>query len=213
MNKRNRISFWIIIGITLSAFGILLTYFYEGKSVNNSVINEVNQLNDHDIVLGDYAAKKTIIMYSDYNCRYCKKFLKEVYPELYSNDIKNGEVKFVLRLVCQPTDQTAMNAYQTVVCINNYGEFNKLHKLLLHKSEIIYTDHFNRLIEEYINTNDQVAECILYKDQQDIKRNIYQFQSLKTKGTPTFVINDKVLIGFKDYHTIFKLLEKESIQH
>lgn len=187
--------------IAIGIIAVIISYFLNyNKNSDTELINNITQINDNDIILGNPNAKATIVLYFDYNCKYCNKFFENVYPELKSNFLDKDLATLILRPVCKSNDIAATKAYQTVICINKFGQFDKLHRLLLHEPKIIYTKHFQQLIDDYINTNANVAECILNSDDEAIKKNIFQFQQLKTKGTPTFVINNKVIIGYKNYH-------------
>lgn len=189
----------IILGILLAlTLVISILYFNKDKKTNPAILSSISQITDDDIVIGDYNASTSMIMYYDYNCKYCKKFFTDLYPDLYKNYIQTGKVKLVLRLICKANDRLATEAYQTVVCINKFGNFEKLHKLLLHKSEIIYSEYFQELKDEYIATNSNVGECIINSENQAIIRNIHQFQTLETKGTPTFIIGKDIVVGLKD---------------
>lgn len=166
----------------------------------------VTELKFSDILLGDSNAGKTVILYFDYNCGFCKKFFNDVYPQFKTHYIKTGKVNLVLRLVCGLTDKMALRANQTAICINNHGHFDKLHRLLLHESKVMYTDAFNQLIEGYLEANESLGECILDENYSYVVQNIYQFQELESKGTPTFVINNKVYAGSMEYHELIKNL-------
>lgn len=198
---------WIITVVLITS---IISYFVlqDNKSeISNDVLQNIS--NENDIVIGDYNVKKSVILFYDYNCIYCKKFFKEIYPIFKKEYINNHKAKLILKPICKVTDKQALNAYQTLICINKYGDFQKLHKLLLHKSKIIYTDYFRQLIDDYIFTNDFVAECILNTKQFDIKKNISQFQKLNTKGTPTFIIGNKIIKGYKNYKAFKSIINSE----
>lgn len=184
----------------------IVGYYYLHKNkMTKAIIKNISQYQYNDIIIGNYDASQSIILFFDYNCTYCKKFFNEVYPSLDVNYIQTGKVNLILKLVCSPTDIKALQAYQTVICINNHGDFQKLHKLLLYKNEIIYTEHFDMLIEDYITTNEVIGDCIINTNYEAVLKNIYQLQQLNTKGTPTFVINNKIINGFIDYSTLINL--------
>ncbi|WP_430813072.1 thioredoxin domain-containing protein [Carboxylicivirga sp. RSCT41] len=195
---------WLIAIVTLltGIAGVTTLRHYN----NAKLLDELNTELENDIVLGDYNAPKNIILFFDYNCGYCKKFFKQVYPQLDKEYIKTGKAKLTLRLICSGNDEKALLGYQTAICINKYGNFGKLHKLLLHQSNIIYSTQFQDLVEGYISSNEFLGECILSSDQNDVIRNIYQFQELKSKGTPTFVIDDEIIVGLKDFSFFKKIL-------
>ncbi|MBR8536894.1 thioredoxin domain-containing protein [Carboxylicivirga sediminis] len=194
----------IIAGVALLA--VFVVYIYLGNKAKDKLMTEISKPQFSDIVLGNIDADQSVILYFDYNCAFCRKFFQDVFPKFKEKYIKTGKANLVLKLVCGLTDKMALRANQTVICINNYGEFEKLHQLLLYESRVIYTSEFNQLIEEYIVANESLGECILDENYSGIIHNIYQFQELKSKGTPTFVINGMVIEGFISYEELIKKL-------
>lgn len=210
---KNKYRVGIIILLIILGCGLILIILLPAKKnaieVPDSIKEEINQIGDSDIIWGDINCQNTIVAYIDYNCGYCKKFLEEILPKLNRNYIQEGKIKLVVRLVCGKTDIKAIKAYQTAICINKFGHYVKLHELLMHESKIIYTHHFEDLMNEYIVTNTDVAECILNHNNRYILNNIYQLQELKTNGTPTFVINNELIVGYKSFDYWKKKIEEK----
>jgi len=198
-----------IIIVILSCISILVFIRYNKLNTHNSMLKTFSQITGNEIILGNEDAHYSVIVYFDYNCSFCKKFFNKTYPALNEKYIKTGKVKLILKLVCSNTDTNALAAYQTAICVNKFGDYSKLHKLLMHKSEIIYTEHFSKLVDEIIYSNVDIAECILDSNYNPVKENNYQLEELKTNGTPTFVINNNVIAGYKDFFTIEKILTNE----
>ncbi|MBI9061318.1 MAG: DsbA family protein [Marinilabiliaceae bacterium] len=206
MSKKNKLVSLLVICFCLIGGTI---YLYEYR-INSNIIEEVAQIKEHDIVFGDIEVQNSIIVYFNYNCSFCQKFAKEVYPKLDSAYIASKRVKVILRLVCSIFDKKAMEAYQTVYCISEFGNLQPLHKLLLHNNKIIYSEHFQTLIDGYINTNSNVAECvIMHEDYKKIKINIEDLNELNSQGTPTFLINKEVIKGYKTFDEFESLLKNK----
>ncbi|MCU4156235.1 thioredoxin domain-containing protein [Carboxylicivirga sp. A043] len=185
---------------------LVLGFYITKLSKHRDVLVAINEDVSNSIVLGASDAPETITLFFDYNCRFCKNFFSDVYPQLDEDYIQTGKVKLNLRLVCSENDKFALLAYQTALCLYKFGEFDKLHKLLLHQSKVMYTEQFVTLVEDYIAINEMVGECITESNNQEVLYNIYQFEKLKTKGTPTFVINNGVIVGYQSYESIIKNL-------
>lgn len=198
----------LIGAFVIIVLGFTVWEFYKSREAQK-LIDEIKEERSSDIVFGDIKAKNNVIIFFDYNCGFCNKFMAEVYPRLKETVLKNSDAKITLRLVCRTTDVKATEAYQTAICLNQAGDYMKLHKLLMHKPEVVYTEYFNQIKEDYIVSNDILAECIMTSENQDIKHNIYQFQQLKTKGTPTFVVGTKVIKGLKGAETFKNIIESE----
>jgi protein-disulfide isomerase len=62
-----------------------------------NTVMEVEVSVDDDPVLGDQNAPVTIVELSDYQCPYCQSFWSETFPQLKSEYIDKGVVRFVYR--------------------------------------------------------------------------------------------------------------------
>lgn len=199
------------VGIVLLVVAIVLCVIKVKLDKSSDLINRIAQPNEGDIVFGDSDVNKSLIVYFDYNCRLCRKFILTSYEQLNEKYIKTGQLKLVLRLVCSKADMQAIDAYQTAICYSRYSNYQKFHELLMHQSNVIYTEEYRQLRDDLVHNNEDIAECILGTDNRDIKHNIKQLFQLKTKGTPTFIINDKVVVGYKGYEVIEELLNDEYV--
>jgi protein-disulfide isomerase len=206
--KRNR-NILVVAAVVLIAVVSVLVVSKTNNSKEDKRIQRISQKEAYDIVFGDPELENNFIVYFDYNCMYCKRFMSDIYPEIDKKYIASGKMKMTLRLVCRPSDVKATEAYQTAMCLFQFGDYMKLHKLLMHKNEIIYTDYFQQIREEYIAVNEELAECILSSENIGVKNNIYQFQQLETKGTPTFVIGTRIVKGFKNFDFFDQVIRQQ----
>jgi len=191
----------------------LLLFFYFNKKDASRIIKNITA-NDLDITYGCDSAPINIIMFSDYNCVYCKKFLLDVFPLVKSEYINKGKIKFILKLISFSSNPQLRKVYKTAVCLNKYGDFEELNKLLLMETDAIYSDQMNELVEDYINRNSFFAECMLSGKADDyLNENRSEFIKNKFSGTPTFIINNKVYKGFMEYGRMIKIINKELRKH
>lgn len=204
--KKVKLFFGLLFVVGILSVSVWMLYNYlQGKRQ----IEQIAEARQSDIVFGQLDAKNNIIVFFDYNCGYCQKFMTNVYPKIEKDFVEKGQLKLTLRLVCRTTDVKAERAYQTAICLNQFGDYMKLHNLLIHKPEIIYTEYFDQIRDDYISSNEAMAECMLTSENQDVKRNIYQFQQLNTNGTPTFMIGQRVVKGLKNAETFISIIEEE----
>ena len=160
-----------------------------------------------DIVFGNDSATLSVYMYASYNCSYCRKFFTDVMPEL-SSLMEKGKLKIVMRLTSKTKDQRLKRALKTVVCVNHYGNFEHLHKLLLHDPKVAYTQDFQNMIDEFSIKDPFVGECIDGEiAAEHLEKNLKEFNQLELKGTPSFVINDIVYQGYRDPEVFKKIIE------
>ncbi len=178
----------------------------EAPSIENLTINAL------DIQYGSDTAQHTIYMFADYNCTYCKHFFLEAFSTLQKEYIETGKLRFVLKLLNNSNSPNLKKAYQTAVCLNQYGDYSQLHKLLVMEPQIVSTAEFDELVESYISRNSNFAECMLSGEAEEyLVYNKSKFYSLNLKATPTFVINNRVYVGYKNWEHFQQILYKEGI--
>lgn len=194
------ISVFLLILITLS----LIKYFGRPGVDDLSYRLEERPL---DIIFGDDSAKLSIYMYSSYSCTYCNLFFNEGYPQLKEEYIDKGKLKLIMRLTVKTNNIDLLNSLKTAVCINRFGNFEYLHRLLLNNHKVVYTNDFREMVEEFIDKDILVAECVLGGESEEyLKQNLDDFEAFEMKGTPTFIIGNKIYSGYKDYPTFKKII-------
>lgn len=202
---------WIFAISMLVVIGAIVLLFMNDNSDER---NPENILFEHelDIVYGKDSTDITVFMFSSYNCSFCRKFFRDVFPELDKEYIKTGKVKLVVKPVAIEKSGLVVNSLKLAVCINRFGDFTKLNELLLTEPKVVYTNEFENVANELIQKDEFVAECMLSDMAETyIMRNYIDFNRLKCTGTPTFVINNKIYKGYKAYDDFKKIIEKERL--
>ena len=81
--------------------------------------------------VGDPNAPVVIIEFSDFECPFCAKFVKEIFPELKAKYIDTGEVQFVFRhLPLTAIHKRARRAAEAAECAATKGKFWEMHDRL-----------------------------------------------------------------------------------
>jgi protein-disulfide isomerase len=196
---------WIIIVVVIALSSMLLVV--KKYLTRQEKIHEITMPLPGDIVLGNADAPESLIVYFNYNCTFCKGFMNEAYPIIKNKYLDTGQINLRLRLTCPLGDEVALKAYQTAICVNGIGQFDKIHKLFMHNSKVMYTTHFQGLVDDFIAINEELGECIVENnDFRAVKINNQALGELKTNGTPTFVFKNKVKSGYADFSTFEKKL-------
>lgn len=160
----------------------------------------------------------TIMVYeiADFQCPYCARFAKEVFPRIDSAYVKTGKVQWFFVNLPLPTHANAWLASEAALCAGAVSDrFWPMHdRLFAAQTEWASSKDagtvFNRLAREAgvavepfaaCVANDQVAALIL----QDV---MYAMRAGMT-GTPGFVINnEQSFVGMKTFEEWKDLLER-----
>lgn len=200
----------IILLISGILFIILLYQIfqkYNTKDFRRNIPKELLSKRDLDIVFGNDSATLAMYVYSSYQCEYCRKFFNEVFPKLDSLYIQNNQLKVVMRLTASTKVKERKDALKACVCINKYGNFTYLHKLLLSNFKVMYSDEFIQMIEGFKDKDPFVGQCIDGSEAKDyLIENMNDFKKYKFKGTPTFIIGNQVYMGFRTFDEFQKII-------
>lgn len=240
MSKNNSQSLWI--GLSFLLVGLIIGLLVTDKSLfdksgsDDSVDNEynagaqfdpdslqvVNVSSDNDAVLGAEDAPVTIIEFSDFQCPYCYKFWVETFPQIKSEYIDKGLVKFVYRDFPIPSHVQAQMAAESTECVRGLSEeslkdenFFKMHDLVFEK------------IAEWAGNADAKTAFVSFGSsigidataltacldngtyKSEVADDYTAGRSYGISGTPTFFINGKVILGAEDFEYFAQVIDSE----
>lgn len=163
-------------------------------------------------VLGNPDAPVTVIEYASLTCDHCKRFHLEVLPRLKETYIDTGKVKLVYRHF--PFDQVAMTAAILTECAPRLRFFglievlNRSHDGWAHSqdpkaglAQIGLLAGVSRSAFEACLADDKLSTAIA----EELRTGQLQH---KVNSTPTFIIGDTDLRGFRSYEEMAKAIDK-----
>lgn len=182
-------------------------FIHEG--LKSTRFEDVQQVRDLDIVIGNENAPVAIIMYTRLSCEYCADFFETTYPELRSTFIEKGHARFIIRFLPDAKDRAAIDPIHYVYCLNNlklFEEFNK--KLITEKQnnpDIAYINEF--VVAHGVDTTG-LAGC-LSSDYLDnfIEQMAEKAQQAGIHGSPFFIINGEALRGSRKFSKFKTMIE------
>lgn len=219
----------IITGIILAIFlaGIITNGFgfFNPKNsyptISNLSIEIVNAP-----VLGNPNAPITIYEFSDFSCPYCAaadgenpeiiNYLKRAdptwqapIPEIIENYVNTGKVKLVFKYM--KGHGTGQPAELVGWCLNEQGLFWKFHTLAFANQNQTNSMDAMKNLGKYLGANTTtLSSCLdsnkylplLQSDNQEGINN-------GLKGTPSFIINDKLIEGAASFSEFKKIIDSE----
>jgi len=138
---------------------------------------------------GDGAAGVAIIEYADFECPFCGKYEREVYPQIFDNYVKTGKVRLFYRDLPIPIHPRAMLAARSARCAGEQGKYWEMHDSLFAK-QTGFTE--KGLLERAAGLGigiTKFSEC-LSSDRftDDIRQRIAEAQKIGIDGTLTFFL-------------------------
>lgn len=164
---------------------------------------------DLDYVIGNKNAKVTIIEYSSFTCKYCKKMRDEIRKILDEYALgENSQIRYVIRPIYN-TKTIPLGAF--LICAKDEDKLNIIDDFFKTNLSAI-TDMEEFLIEtgkRYNMDETYVKDCIYDKDMYE--KLIYMQQASRSvfnlDATPVFVINGKEYIGYKTSKQLKTIVE------
>jgi protein-disulfide isomerase len=141
---------------------------------------------------GSVHAKVVVVEFSDFQCPYCKRHAREVYPELLRQFVDTGEVRYVLRnLPIEGAHPQALKAAESAECIREQGKYWEMHDRLFSNQHALSLPDLIRYATETGADARQLNACLekgaalarVKQDQTEARR-------LGIAGTPTFLLGE-----------------------
>ncbi|MDK3161455.1 DsbA family protein [Kamptonema cortianum] len=162
---------------------------------------------DDDPSHGPADAPVTIVEFSDFNCPYCARFVRETLPLLREN--YGDRIRFVYRdfAILGPTSVDAAVASE---CANEQSGFWAYHDLLFANQGIFGRDRLIDYAQQAELNIEEFTACLSDTATRDeVLADTTEAQRLGATGTPTFFINGRPLIGAQPFATFAAMIDEE----
>jgi protein-disulfide isomerase len=155
---------------------------------------------------GNANATVTLIEYSDFQCPYCKHFHDTILTNIITDYVKTGKVKFSFKNYAFLGDESRWAA-QAAECAADQGKFWEMHELLFTHQQGENTGTFTKenlinLAKEIKVDNSTFATCLNQDKTLDrVQADITEGNQVGVRGTPSFLLNGKLIVGAQPYAT------------
>ena len=179
----------------------------EKEKEQKSFVNILNNFYDTKVYeslprIGNINSKLIIVEFVDYNCGYCKKTLSTISKLMKNFD--NIQIVFVDYPILSESSEIAARASLAANEQNAYFEY---HTILLNNTKSINKNNLYKIAKELSLDIEKFKKDISSeKIKNNIIKNIKFANSLKIRGTPTFIIGKQILPGAYDYEKLKKII-------
>ena len=116
---------------------------------------------DDDPVKGDRKARLVLVEFSDFQCPYCARFVRETLPEIEKDYIKTGKLKYVFRdFPITSAHKDAFKAALAAGCALDQGKYWEMHHRLF-ENQAAFTVHNLTQNAEAIGLNKETFQQCL----------------------------------------------------
>ena len=200
MGKKNfRILLTILVFLIFSSFASGKNIFEEKES---------------DIILGNKDAPVTIIEYASLSCSHCASFHKNTLPTLIEEYVDQGKVKLIFRSF--PLNYPALLGSQVIQCIPKEIQYDYLDALFLlqkqwvNKENAKTTQEIYKIMQSGGMNKENFENCISNTElENSILEGAVEAQNeFEISTTPSFLINEKLLVGNKSIKEFRQIIDK-----
>lgn len=145
---------------------------------------------DDDPVKGDRKARLVLIEFSDFQCPFCARFVRETLPEIEKDYIKTGKLKYVFRdFPITAAHKDAFKAALAAGCALDQGKYWEMHDRLF-ENPTAFTVYNLTQNAEAIGLNKETFQQCLNKNEYETEVQSDFADGLKAgvNQTPTFFL-------------------------
>lgn len=139
---------------------------------------------------GDKNAKYTVIEFSEYQCPFCGRHVRDTYPQLDKEYIQPGKVKYVfLDFPLESIHKNAFKAAEAGNCAADQGKFWEMHDLLFANQQKLEPAQLTEHAKTVGLDEAKFKQCLdSGKYAPEIRKDLAEGGKAGVTGTPTTLI-------------------------
>lgn len=145
---------------------------------------------DGEPFMGSKDAKITLIEFSDYQCPFCGRAFQQTFPQIVTNYVKTGKVKYVFHDF--PLEQLHPNAFkaaQAARCAGEQGKYWEMHDTLFANQKALDAKNLPDYAKQAGLDVPKFQECLdSSKDSAKIRAELDAGAKVGVSGTPAFFL-------------------------
>jgi protein-disulfide isomerase len=137
---------------------------------------------------GSLTANVAIVMFSDFQCPFCKRFVDETLPRLRQEYVTSGRVRVFFLQDPLPFHPQARKAAEADVCAARHGRGWEMHDALFADQAHLDPPSLYARANSIGLDPTQFAKCLTDEAKVEVDTDIIQAISVRLIGTPEFLI-------------------------
>jgi protein-disulfide isomerase len=156
---------------------------------------------------GPKDAPITMIVFSDYECPFCRRAESTVEQVLKTYE---GKIRYVFRDYPLPFHQKARPAAVAANCAIPQGKFWEYNQKLFVTD--LGPESYKKMAGDLGMDQKKFDECIAKNDQASIEKDVADGGAVGVNGTPAFFINGRMLSGAQPFEAFKDVIDQEIAQ-
>ncbi|MEK7120239.1 MAG: DsbA family protein [Patescibacteria group bacterium] len=209
-----------VMPLAIVAAGLLIAgaVIYSNKNSSNGDPTVSDNPLKRISILGDAKAPVSLVVYSDFQCPFCKKWHDETAQQIIDEYVKTGKVKIEYKEFAF-LGQESINAALAVKCANDQGVESYLdyHDYLFDNQKGENQGQFSinnlkRFAENLKLDVDKFNSCLDSKKYKDeVQKETGEGRAAGVTGTPSSLINGQLIVGAQPFD-VFKKATDDALK-
>ena len=217
INKRRNYVLFIIIILGIISVGTAVVFLLRAQpgvgAASNSELdlsNSYKELMVDGNTMGDPNAPVVIEEFSDFQCAFCRQFFLETEKPLIEQYVSTGKVYFIYRTLGSWLGPGSQYSAEAAYCAGDQDMFWEYHDALFtNQGQMKFTPvNLIQLADNLgmdLNVFGNCVETYKYRDQ--VKKDLTDGISAGVRGTPSFLINGRLVIGAQPFSFFQQAIE------
>jgi len=138
-------------------------------------------------VLGSDDAKLIVVEFTDYECTFCSRYVRETFPEILKEYVEKGILRYAVVDQPLPMHKSAEKAAQAAHCATDQGKYWEIHKLMMTQQDSLDDlSSYARSLQLNITEFENCLATEKYKEK--VNNNTALAVKLGITGVPGFII-------------------------
>ncbi len=157
--------------------------------------------------LGSPDAAVVVMEFSDFQCSHCAAYNLRSEEALLEDYVATGEVRYVVHYYSS-SNPASLQAAEAAMCAADQGLYFQFQRALFENPATLREDFIARARDTGLNVRDFAACWDSERHRSALLDHIQEAKALGITGTPSFMINDRLVVGNRP-NDIRRVIEEE----
>lgn len=164
-------------------------------------------------ITGRDSAKVWLVVISDFQCPFCKRWHEQTAPQLIEQYVRTGKVRIAYLNLPISSHRNAQPAHEAAMCASEQGAFWPVADALFEtqdawKSKFQVEPYFDSLATRHVRDAARYRACIRDGHTRAlITTDVSRITRLGVGSTPTFFVGSQMIVGAQPYAAFARALD------
>ena len=145
---------------------------------------------DGDPIKGDRNARLVLVEFTDYQCPFCARHVRDTFPQLEADYIKTGKLRYVTReFPLESIHPQAFKASEAALCAGDQGKYWEMHARLFANQRALGADQLGAHAQAVGLDEAKFSQCLSGGTKAaKVRRDLADGAKAGVTGTPAFFL-------------------------